>query len=89
MLISHNAPYLPPKILHKHCFQLLLGRLKYLGEVKNKGYAKFGGGRGGGKQGALWEICKWRMADCGSRGSYPGARDVRGKHSFFVQLSLW
>ena len=25
--ISHNAPYLPPKILHKHCFQFLLGRL--------------------------------------------------------------
>ena len=49
MLISHNAPYLPPKILHKHCFQLLLGRLKYLGEVKNKGYAKFGGGEGWGK----------------------------------------
>ena len=49
MLISHNAPYLPPKILHKHCFQLLLGRLKYLVEVKNKGYAKFGGGEGGGK----------------------------------------
>ena len=24
---SHNAPYLPPKILHKHCFQFLLGRL--------------------------------------------------------------
>ena len=23
--ISHNAPYLPPKILHKHCFQFLLG----------------------------------------------------------------
>ena len=25
--ISHNAPYLPPKILRKHCFQLLLGPL--------------------------------------------------------------
>ena len=25
--ISHNVPYLPPKILHKHCFQFLLGRL--------------------------------------------------------------
>ena len=30
-----------------------------------------------------------QMEDCGLRGSYPGARDVRGKHSFFVQLSLW
>ena len=25
--ISHNAPYLPPKSLHKHCFQFLLGQL--------------------------------------------------------------
>ena len=25
--ISHNAPYLPPKILHKHRFQFLLERL--------------------------------------------------------------
>ena len=25
--ISYNAPYLPPNILHKHCFQFLLGRL--------------------------------------------------------------
>ena len=25
--ISHNAPYLPPKILHKHCFQFLPGRV--------------------------------------------------------------
>ena len=25
--ITHNAPYLLPKILHKHCFQFLLGRL--------------------------------------------------------------
>ena len=26
--VSNNALYLPPKILHKHCFQFLLGRLK-------------------------------------------------------------
>ena len=51
--ISHNAAYLPPappQILHKHCFQFLLGRLQYPGEMKNKGYAKFlffGGGGGG------------------------------------------
>ena len=50
--ITHNAPYLLPKILHKHCFQFLLGRLLWTGEMKNKGYAIFflgggGGGRGG------------------------------------------
>ena len=43
--ISHNAPCLPPNILHKHCFQCLLG---LPGEMKNKGYAKFGGRGGGG-----------------------------------------
>ena len=48
--ISHNAPYLIPppphtQILHKHCLQFLLGRLYYAGEMKNKGYAKFGRGR--------------------------------------------
>ena len=41
--ISHNTPCLPPKILHKHCFQFLLGRLKHPGELKNRGYAKFWG----------------------------------------------
>ena len=46
--ISHNAPYLPPNILHKDCFLFLLGPP---GEMKNKGYAKFGrgGGSGGNK----------------------------------------
>ena len=29
-----------PKILHKRCFQFLLGRLKYPGGMKNKDYAK-------------------------------------------------
>ena len=47
--ISHNAPPSlsppPPKKIHTHCFQFLLGRLKCdLGEMKNKGYAKFGRG---------------------------------------------
>ena len=41
--ISHNTPCLPPKILHKHCFQFLVGRLKHPGELKNRGYAKFWG----------------------------------------------
>ena len=41
--ISHTAPSLPPKILHKHCFQFPLKRLKYPGEMKNKGYPKFRG----------------------------------------------
>ena len=35
--------------MHKRCFKILLGRLEYPGEMKNKGYAKLGGW-GGGKQ---------------------------------------
>ena len=80
--ISHNAPYLPPKSLHMYCFQILLGRLQYPGEMKKKGHAKFGGGGGGGgggiggggeggEQGALWEMCKWRVRECGSRLTRP------------------
>ena len=47
---SHDATYLPPKILQKRCFQFLLGRLQYPGEMKNKVYAKFMGGGGGGRK---------------------------------------
>ena len=48
--ISQNAPCLPAKILHKHCFQFLFGRL-----------LNRGGGGGGGKQGVLRERYKWRI----------------------------
>ena len=34
--IVHNALCLPQNILHKHCFQFLLGR-----EIENNAYAKF------------------------------------------------
>ena len=44
--ISHNAPYLSPKILHKHCFQFLLGRLQYPQERKNEDNAICWGGGG-------------------------------------------
>ena len=46
--ISQNAPCLPAKILHKHCFQFLFGRL-------------LNRGGGGGKQGVLRERYKWRI----------------------------
>ena len=52
--ISHNTPCFPPKILHKHCPQFLFWRLYYPWEIKNKGYAKFGG-----EQGVLWEMFNW------------------------------
>ena len=39
----HNTLCLSPQILHKHCFQFLLGIIKAPRENKNNAYAKFGG----------------------------------------------
>ena len=39
----HNTLCLSPHILHKHCFQFLLGLKMAPGENKNNAYAKFGG----------------------------------------------
>ena len=41
--IDHNAPCLPPKILHNHCFQSLLGITVITREIQDNGYAKFCG----------------------------------------------
>ena len=46
--ISHNAPYLSPKILHKHCFQFLLGRA-VISRRNDCGFFLRGGGVGKGK----------------------------------------
>ena len=62
--IDHNAPCLPPKILHNYCFQFLQGNTVVPREIEENGYAFFrgaggeGGGVGGGKQGALWSTWK-------------------------------
>ena len=40
---SHNAPYLPPKILHNLCFSFLLGITAVPREIENNAYAKFWG----------------------------------------------
>ena len=39
----HNTLCLCPQILHKHCFQFLLGITMVRRENKNNAYAKFGG----------------------------------------------
>ena len=39
----HNTLCLSPQILHKHCFQFLLGITMARRENKNNAYAKFGG----------------------------------------------
>ena len=41
-----------PKILHKHCFQFLLGPFKLPRETEDNAYAKFWGD----KQRALWYV---------------------------------
>ena len=43
--ISHNAPYLPPKILHNLCFSFLLGITTVPREIENNTYAKFWGAK--------------------------------------------
>ena len=47
--ISHNAPYLPPQILHKLCFSFLLSITAVPREIENRAYAKFFLRGGGGK----------------------------------------
>ena len=42
--IDHNAPCLPPKVLHNHCLRFSLRRLLYLPEIGRNRYTKFGGG---------------------------------------------
>ena len=41
--ISHNAPYLPPQILHNLCFSFLLGITAVPRKIQNNAYAKFWG----------------------------------------------
>ena len=72
--ISRNAPYLPPapapsppqiKKLHNLWFSFFLGFIAVLREIKNNARVMQNLGKrrgeGGGKQGALWEMCKWRI----------------------------
>ena len=50
--ISHNALYLPPKILHNLCFSFLLNITAVPRQIENNAYAKFfflGGGGGANK----------------------------------------
>ena len=49
--MDHNAPCLPRKILHTHCFQFLLGFTVVPREIEDNGYINFGS-----EQGALWSM---------------------------------
>ena len=64
VLFKKNTPPHTHIRLHKHYLQLLLEPLSYLRETKNEGDAKFfWRGGGGGKQGVLWEMRKWRIGE--------------------------
>ena len=45
---DHNAPSIPPKILHDHCSQFLLGITVVPREIQDNGYDFFFWGGGGG-----------------------------------------
>ena len=63
---SHNAPYLPPKILHNLCFSFLLGITPVPREIENYAYAKnLGGGRGGEGGGDMRCILGDEQVACG------------------------
>ena len=60
--IDHNAPCLPPKILHNYCFQFLQGNTVVPREIEDNGYAFFfegggGGGGGGGVNKVHYGLC--------------------------------
>ena len=48
------------KIVHRLCFSFPLGTAVVPREIEDNGHAKF---LAGGKQGALWEMSKWRMEE--------------------------
>ena len=52
----HNTLCLSPQILHKHCFQFLLGLTVVPRENKNNAYAKLGGGD---EKRVLWYFPNW------------------------------
>ena len=58
--IDHNAPCLPLKILHNHCFQFLLGFTVIPREIEDNGYAKLWGwgGGGGGVSKMHYRLCE-------------------------------
>ena len=57
--ISHNAPYLPPQILHKHCFIFSWDGCNTQEKRKTK-VMQFLGGRGGGANKVHYGRCARR-----------------------------
>ena len=75
--ISHNAPYLPPKILHNLCFSFLLGITAISREIENNVYVKFEG-LVRCKLWEMWSGVSWDVFFC--RWAY---------NPWFISRSLW
>ena len=56
--IDHNAPCLPPKVLHNHCLRFSLRRLLYLPEIGRNRYTKLGRGGGGWLNKVHYGLCE-------------------------------
>ena len=63
--IDHNAPCLPPKILHNYCFQFLQGNTVVPREIEDNGYAFFFLGGGEGEAGVVG-VNKVHYSLCGN-----------------------
>ena len=57
--IPHYKSCLPTEVLHNLCFSFLPGIAVISIQIEKIAYAKVGGH----KQGALQEMCKWRISD--------------------------
>ena len=70
---SHNTPLLPPKNLHSHCFQLLLGHFHVPREITNNGYAKVLVG----STGVLWDCASSELTQIKSSVGFWGGENWR------------
>ena len=87
--IDHNAPCLPPKILHNHCnydLRFLVGRLKTA--IPRRNWKKWLCKIMESKQGALWSMWKWWIW-CFIR-YQDSSPDPNGRHLLaFDQMNDW
>ena len=80
--ISHNAPYLPPQILHNLCVSFLLGITAVLREIENTAYAKKG------VWGTYKVHCQWRCASGVMLIGTPSGSLCRGE-SVYWENQFW
>ena len=74
--IDHNAPCLPPKVLHNHCLRFSLRRLLHLPEIGRNRYTKFGREGGGGGGGGLNKV-HYGLCENGELARWSAGTDLR------------